>query len=79
MSDEEKAVEIDENSSELEIVRHALRLMLDAAEPLTGELDDEDVAVFEYCERVLNASTAGDMTEIRREIAEMGEDDNDDS
>ena len=68
-----------QNSSELEIVRHALKLALDGSMSFVNDLDEEDVALFEYCERVLNASTAGDMTEIRREIEEMAEDDGDDS
>jgi hypothetical protein len=67
MSDQD---EINENSSELEIVRHALGLALEIIEAADLDLDDEDDAVLDFCARVGAASEAGDMTEIRRELAE---------
>lgn len=75
MSDQETS-EINENSSELEIVRHALGLALEIIEAESLDLDDETNAILDFCARVGAASEAGDMTEIRREIAEDNDGDN---
>lgn len=70
---------ITENSTDIEIVRHALGMALEIVDQSDAEFDDEDVELLEFCGRVLRSSQAGDMTDIRREIAECEDDDGDDA
>lgn len=61
---------IDEHSSDLEIVRRALGLALEFIDAADLDVDAEEGAVLDFIARVYDASKSGDMTGIRREIAE---------
>lgn len=64
--------EIDENSSEADIVTHALVMAVDVAGPSVkgDDLEPEDVASWAFCEMICAAVQSGDFTKVRAHLAE---------